>query len=122
MLVLDVSVVVDGGRRRPLSTSVVWYEHRVQQKNVEEPRALGLPAELLEILVCPKSKAKLVYVNDGGGDGGGEGGGEGAEGFLLCPTSRLKYRIEAGVPVMLVDEAVELSADAVDRLMASQRR
>ena len=27
---------------------------------------------------------------------------------MFCPTSRLKYRIENGVPVLLVDEAVEV--------------
>lgn len=81
----------------------------MQQNNLEAPAPLGLPAGLLEILVCPQSKAALVYVN------------EGAEGYLLCPTSRLKYRIEAGVPVMLVDEAEELPADAVERLVRLHR-
>jgi uncharacterized protein len=89
-----------------------WYELGVQQKNVESaPLAAALPAELLEILVCPQSKAALVYIH--ARDASDPAGGD----FLLCPTSRLKYRIEAGVPVMLVDEAEELSADAVDRLI-----
>jgi uncharacterized protein YbaR (Trm112 family) len=93
---------VFGSRRRS------WYERDVQQKNQTnvEPPPAGLPADLLEILVCPKSKAPVVYI----------------DGFLVCPTSRLKYRVEAGVPVMLVDEAEELSADAVEILMQQQRR
>jgi uncharacterized protein YbaR (Trm112 family) len=37
------------------------------------------------------------------------------EGFLLCPASRLKYRIAEGVPVLLVDEAVEVTQAEVDR-------
>ena len=72
-----------------------------------------LPAELLEILVCPKSKAKLLYFPRGESDSG--------DGFLLCPTSRLRYRIENDVPVMLVEEATELSATDVDRLVARAR-
>lgn len=76
-------------------------------KSVEQaPSAMTLAPELLEILVCPKSKAPLVYVTAAAGAP-----------FLVCPTSRLKYRIEAGVPVMLVDEAEELPADAVERLL-----
>jgi uncharacterized protein len=93
-------------RRRTSTRPASWYERHVQQKTKEPPPAIGLPAELLEILVCPKSKAALVPI----------------DGFLLCPTSRLKYRVEAGVPVMLVDEAEELSADAVDRLLRPQGR
>ena len=52
---------------------------------------MALSQELLDILVCPESKQALVYFAD--------------EGFLFCPESRLKYRIEDDIPVMLVDEA-----------------
>jgi uncharacterized protein len=62
---------------------------------------MPLPRELLDVLVCPKSKQPLVYVE--------------REDFLLCPSSRLKYRIEGGVPVLLVDEAVEVTQAEVDR-------
>ncbi|HEY1554531.1 MAG TPA: Trm112 family protein [Kofleriaceae bacterium] len=61
-------------------------------------------AALLEVLVCPKSKQPLIYFAD--------------EGFLLCAASRLRYRIDDGVPVLLVEEATELSAGEVDRLVA----
>jgi uncharacterized protein YbaR (Trm112 family) len=54
-------------------------------------------------LVCPKSKQPLIYFE--------------AEGFLLCPTSRLSYRIEAGVPCLLVEEATAVSQSEVDRLV-----
>ena len=37
-------------------------------------------------------------------------------GFLFAPSSRLKYRIDQGVPVLLVDEATELSAAEAERL------
>jgi uncharacterized protein YbaR (Trm112 family) len=47
------------------------------------------------VLVCPKSKQPLLYFA--------------ADGFLLCPASRLQYRIEDGVPVLLIEEARELA-------------
>lgn len=65
----------------------------------------GMPLSraLLDVLVCPKSKQPLVYFEQ--------------EGFLLCPASRLRYRIEDGVPVLLVDEATEVTQADVDRLV-----
>ncbi|HTR53519.1 MAG TPA: Trm112 family protein [Kofleriaceae bacterium] len=66
-----------------------------------------LATSLLEVLVCPKSKQPLIYFAD--------------EGFLLCPASRLRYRIDDGVPVLLVEEATELSSGEVDRLVAQAK-
>lgn len=62
-----------------------------------------LPAALTEVLVCPKSKQPLIYFAD--------------EGFLLCPASRLQYRIENDVPVLLIEEARELGAAEVEQLV-----
>jgi len=60
---------------------------------------MALDPLLLEILVCPESKKPLLYFEK--------------EGFLFCPDSRLKYRIEDDIPVMLVEEAERLDeADA----------
>jgi uncharacterized protein YbaR (Trm112 family) len=60
---------------------------------------MPLSRELLDVLVCPKSKQPLVYFE--------------SDGFLFCPASKLKYRIEDGVPVLLVDEATAVGdADA----------
>ncbi len=70
-----------------------------------------LPRELTDILVCPKSKQPLIYFPRGEDDRDEE------TGFLLCASSRLKYRIDQGVPVLLVDEAAEVSAGEVDRLV-----
>ena len=74
-----------------------------------------LPSELVEILVCPKSKAPLLYFARG------EMNDDEAKAFLVCPESRLRYRIENGVPVMLAEEATELPADAVARLVGRAR-
>ena len=68
---------------------------------------MALARELLDVLVCPKSKEPLVYFE--------------AEGFLLCPASRLRYRIEEGVPVLLVEEAIEVAPAEVERLLTRAR-
>lgn len=64
---------------------------------------MSLPPALLDVLVCPKSKQPLIYFA--------------AEELLLCPASRLKYRVERGVPVLLVEEAVEVTPAELDRLL-----
>ena len=56
-----------------------------------------------EILVCPESKTKLIYFP----------GGE----FLFSPDSRLRYRIEDGVPVLLVEEAERLDEAQAAKLV-----
>jgi uncharacterized protein YbaR (Trm112 family) len=53
--------------------------------------------KLLDILVCPICKGKLVYRK--------------AEGELICKVDRLAYAIRDGIPVMLPQEARELPAD-----------
>jgi uncharacterized protein len=59
--------------------------------------------ELLEILVCPESREPLIYFSD--------------ENFLFCPKSRLKYRVEDGIPIMLIDEAERLDENAAAELL-----
>jgi uncharacterized protein YbaR (Trm112 family) len=46
---------------------------------------------LLEILACPKCVGELEYRAE--------------EAVFVCHTCRLRYRIEDGIPVMLIDEA-----------------
>lgn len=71
---------------------------------------------LLEVLVCPKSKQPLIYFPRGEADR------DEADGFLLCPASRLRYPINDGVPVMLVEEATALEPAAVEALIARARQ
>lgn len=52
--------------------------------------------KLLEILVCPVSKAPVRYDAD--------------HQELVCETSRLAYPIRDGIPVMLESEARHLDA------------
>lgn len=70
-------------------------------------RVMPLSKDLLDILVCPESKQPLIYFE--------------SEGFLLCPASRRKYRIDDGIPVMLVEESEALAPGAVDALVAQAR-
>ena len=65
---------------------------------------MALSSELLEILVCPESKGELIYFE--------------SEGFLFCPGSKLKYRVEDDIPVMLIDEAERLDEAQAAELMA----
>ena len=58
--------------------------------------------QLLAILVCPVSRAPLVYDK------------EHAE--LRCKASRLAYPIKNGIPVLLEDEARPLSEAEVEAL------
>ncbi len=64
---------------------------------------MALHPELLEILACPESKQPLVYFEQ--------------ENFLFCPASKLKYRIEDDIPVMLIEEAERLTDAQADELM-----
>jgi uncharacterized protein YbaR (Trm112 family) len=54
--------------------------------------------ELLEILVCPKCHTK-VELNEAGDS-------------LICATCQVRYRIDDGIPVMLIEEAIPLEDKA----------
>ena len=53
---------------------------------------MTLPADLLEILVCPKCKDELEYRTE-------------PKEELVCNKCRLVYAVEDGIPIMLIDEA-----------------
>ncbi len=74
-----------------------------------------LPADLVALLRCAKTHEPLVYFPRGEGDR------DEATAFLVCPGSRLRYRIDAGVPVMLVEEADQLAAPEIAELVARAR-
>jgi uncharacterized protein YbaR (Trm112 family) len=57
---------------------------------------------LLGILVCPADRGPLLLVDE----------------MLYNPRLRRAYRIEDGIPVLLIDEATEVSDDEHARLMA----
>ncbi len=57
--------------------------------------------KLLSILVCPVSKAPLIYERDN------------AE--LVCPASGLAYPIRDGIPVMLESEARQITLEEKEK-------
>lgn len=59
--------------------------------------ARPIDPRLLEVLVCPLSKAPLVH--------------DAVAGELVCAASGLAYPVRDGVPVMLIEEARRLDAD-----------
>jgi uncharacterized protein YbaR (Trm112 family) len=72
---------------------------------------MALSEDLLAVLACPESKEPLLYF------AAGEDGKQPDASFLLSTGSRLRYRIEGDVPVMLVEEAERLEAKEVERLV-----
>lgn len=60
--------------------------------------------KLLDLLVCPVTKGPLIYDRD--------------KDELVSRSARLAYPIRDGIPVMLEDEARELSEEEVARLSA----
>lgn len=65
---------------------------------------------LLSILVCPADRGPLVLVSE---DGGAD--------LLYNPRLRRAYRIEDGIPVLLIDEARDVDDDEHAKLMARAR-
>jgi len=56
--------------------------------------------QLLAILVCPLCKGPLIH----------------QENTLICRFDRLAYPIRDGIPIMLENEATEISLDSNDGL------
>jgi len=68
-----------------------------------------LDDSLLSILVCPADRGPLILVDDADGQ------------LLYNPRLRRAYRIEDGIPVLLIDEARDVDDDEHARLMARAR-
>jgi uncharacterized protein YbaR (Trm112 family) len=67
-----------------------------------------LDEKLLNILVCPEDRGPLLLI--------------GNDELLYNPRLRRGYRIEDGIPVLLVDEAVAVTDDAEhERLLGSAK-
>ena len=65
---------------------------------------MALDPQLLEILVCPQDKGPLLYFAD--------------EDALYNPRLRRRYRVQEGIPVMLIDEAESVGDPEHERLVA----
>jgi uncharacterized protein YbaR (Trm112 family) len=62
-----------------------------------------LDQKLLDILVCPADRGPLTLV----------------DGLLYNPRLRRAYRIDDGIPVLLIDEATDVDDAEHARLMAA---
>jgi uncharacterized protein len=60
-----------------------------------------LDDKLLSILVCPADRGPLLYVDN----------------LLYNPRLHRAYRIEDGIPVLLIDEATDVSDEEHERLI-----
>ena len=69
---------------------------------------MSLDPLLLDVLACPVDKGPLLWFED--------------EDVLYNPRLKKSYRVEDGVPVMLVDEAVDVSDAEHERLMAKAEK
>jgi uncharacterized protein len=58
--------------------------------------------KLLDILVCPICKGKLIYKKE--------------QKELICKADRLAYPIRDDIPVMLADEARKIDLEEYDAL------
>ena len=63
---------------------------------------MSLDPKLLEILACPEDKGPLYYFED--------------EQVLYNPRLKRTYEIRDDIPVMLIDEATNVSDDEAARL------
>jgi len=62
---------------------------------------MAIKLALTEILACPLCKGKLKY--------------DQASEQLICTADRLAYPVRDNIPVLLADEARELSLDEVEK-------
>tara|TARA_A100001035_G_C27504342_1_gene373458 strand:+ start:169 stop:354 length:186 start_codon:yes stop_codon:yes gene_type:complete len=56
--------------------------------------------KLLDVLVCPKSKKRLILIGQ----------------ELVCIESKLAYPINDGIPILLVKEARELTSEEISNI------
>ncbi len=69
---------------------------------------MSLDPLLLDVLACPVDKGPLLWFED--------------EDILYNPRLKKSYRVEDGVPVMLVDEAADVSDGEHERLTAKAEK
>jgi len=70
--------------------------------------AQALNPELMEILVCPESHARLIQVGDWL--------------YSTDPATRRRYPIRDGIPIMLIDESEVVDEAEFRRVMSEQEK
>jgi uncharacterized protein YbaR (Trm112 family) len=69
------------------------------------PDVLPFDADLFDLLVCPESCKPLKFVE--------------SRLISTCAQGRRAYRVDAGIPVMLLEESTVLTTFEWERLMAA---
>jgi len=69
--------------------------------------AQTIDPELMSILVCPETHARLVQVGDWL--------------YSTDPQSRRRYPVREGLPIMLIDESEVISPDEFTRIMKDRQ-
>lgn len=68
---------------------------------------MALDPKLVDILACPEDKGPLLYFA--------------ADRFLYNPRLKRKYRVDDDVPVMLIEEATQVSGSDHEALLAKAK-
>ncbi|HOA75658.1 MAG TPA: hypothetical protein PL151_19820 [Phycisphaerae bacterium] len=69
--------------------------------------AQTIDPELMSILVCPESHARLIQVGDWL--------------YSTDPQTRRRYPVREGLPIMLIDESEVVSPDEFNRVMQERQ-
>ena len=106
---IDFSEIINGNLAISLLAKGANSLNQIAEDSIyffEEPQikfdALNIDTnkKLLEILVCPKTHSSLVLHGD----------------ELISKDAKLAYPIRDGIPIMLIEEARELSQEELDKL------
>lgn len=73
--------------------AVAYYRATMTEAAPQPQPAQKLDPEFLAMLVCPESRKPLILKGD----------------KLYCKESRKAYRIDDGIPILLVEEAIRIS-------------
>ncbi len=60
---------------------------------------MAIPKKVLDILVCPKCKGELIYDIENS--------------MLVCKNCMLGYPVKDDIPIMLIDETINLESEDV---------
>lgn len=70
---------------------------------MQKPMGEPIDKELLDILVCPETKARVVQIGDWL--------------YSTDANSRRRYPIRDGIPIMLIEESEIVPPDEYDKVM-----
>lgn len=86
---------MSGARKKSEGAGVKKEAHKKETHKKEKEKKEVIAKELLEILACPKCKGDIEL--------------DESHSVLICRRCAIFYRIEDGIPIMLIDEARPIS-------------